>query len=195
MSICLVPHRCVTRAYTLIELMIVIVVLGLSGALLVPHLAYKDGLSTQAVVRMIISDMNFAQSDALANQEFRRVHFYADGSGYCIFRVTEATFNDPFNALTADYIDDPLGVVRGPNALGAFYIVNFAAKSRFEDISINSVDFDGGNRHITYDALGGTVTAGNAPGIGGRIQIQAEDMIYEIAFSPFTGKMTVARIQ
>ena len=191
MSICLVPRRRVTRAYTLIELMIVLVVLGIAGALLVPHLAYKDSLSTQAVVRMMISDLNFAQSDALANQEFRRVHFYGDGSGYCIFRVTEATFGDPFDEGTADYIDDPLGVVGESGA----YIVDFTTKNRFEDVSISLINIDGGNSHITYDALGGTVITGNAPGTGGQIQIQADDMIYEIAIAPFTGKMTVARIQ
>ncbi len=191
MSTCLVPRRRVTRAYTLIELLIVVTVLGIAGALLVPHLAYKDSLSTQAAVRMIISDLNFAQSDALANQEFRRVHFYGDGSGYCIFRVTEATFDAPFNPATADYIDDPLGVV---GDFGA-YIVDFTTKNRLEDVSISLVNIDGGNTHITYDALGGTVMTGNAPGTGGEIQIQAEDMIYQIAFSPFTGKMTVTRIQ
>ncbi len=191
MSICLVPRRRDPRAYTLIELLIVVTVLGIAGALLVPHLAYKDSLSTQAVVRMMISDLNFAQSDALANQEFRRVHFYGDGSGYCIFRVTEATFDDPFNAGAADYIDDPLGVV---GDFGA-YIVDFTTRNRFEDVSISLANIDGGSRHITYDALGGTVMTGNAPGTGGKIQIQAEDMIYQIAFSPFTGKMTVTRIQ
>ena len=191
MSICFVPRRRVRRAYTLIELLIVITVLGIAGALLIPHLAYKDSLSTQAAVRMIISDLNFAQSDALANQEYRRVHFYTDGSGYCIFRVTEATFDLPFDPATADYIDDPLGVVGNFGA----YIVNFATKGRFEDVSISLANIDGGNRFVTYDALGGTVTSGNAPGTGGQIQIQAEDMIYQIAFSPFTGKMTVTRIQ
>ncbi len=191
MSICIVPRRRVTRAYTLIEMLIVITVLGIAGALLVPHLVYKDSLSTQAAVRMIISDMNFAQSDALANQEFRRVHFYDNGSGYCIYRVTEATFDVPFDPATADYIDDPLGVV---GDFGA-YIVDFTTKNRFEDVSISLANIDGGNRYVTYDALGGTVTSGNAPGTGGEIQIQAEDMIYQIAFSPFTGKMTVTRTQ
>ena len=49
-------RRTVTCAYTLIELLLVIVVLGLSGALLIPHLAYKDSLASQAAVRLLISD-------------------------------------------------------------------------------------------------------------------------------------------
>ncbi len=183
-------RRPVTCAYTLIELLIVIVVLGIAGALLIPHLAYKDSLASQAAVRLIISDLSFAQSDALANQEFRRVYFYPDGSGYCILRVTEANFDDPFDPNTADYIDDPLGVV---GEVGG-YIVDFTTKNRFDNVSINSVNIDGGNLYVTYDALGGTVITGNAPGTGGQLRIQAADEIYQIDITPFVGKLTVTKI-
>jgi len=183
-------RRPVTCAYTLIELLIVITVLGIAGALLIPHLAYKDSLASQAAVRLIISDLSFAQSDALANQEFRRVYFYPDGSGYCILRVTEANFDDPFDPNTADYIDDPLGVV---GEVGG-YIVDFTTKNRFDNVSINSVNIDGGNLYVTYDALGGTVITGNAPGTGGQLRIQAADEIYQIDITPFVGKLTVTKI-
>ncbi len=183
-------RRTVTCAYTLIELLIVIVVLGIAGALLIPHLAYKDSLASQAAVRLLISDLSFAQSDALANQEYRRVYFYPDGSGYCIFRVTEANFNDLFDPDLADYIDDPLGVVGDSGG----YIVDFTTKNRFDNVSINSVSIDGGNLYVTYDALGGTVMTGNAPGTGGQIRVQAADNIYEIDIAPFVGKLTVTKM-
>ena len=183
-------RRPVTCAYTLIELLIVIAVLGIAGALLIPHLAYKDSLASQAAVRLIISDLSFAQSDALANQEFRRVYFYPDGSGYCILRVTEADFDDPFDPNTANYIDDPLGVVGDSGG----YIVDFTTRNRFDNVSINSVNFDGGNLYVTYDALGGTVITGNAPGTGGQLRVQAADDIYQIDITPFVGKLTVTKI-
>ena len=183
-------HRhTVTCAYTLIELLIVIAVLGIAGALLIPHLAYKDSLASQAAVRLLISGLSFAQSDALANQEFRRVYFYPDGTGYCIFRVTEAEFDLPFDPNTADYIDDPLHVVGDSRG----YIVDFTTKNRFDNVSINSVSIDGGNLYVTYDALGGTVMTGNAPGTGGQIRVQAADNIYQIDIAPFAGKLTVTK--
>lgn len=189
MSACLGHRRTVTCAYTLIELLIVIAVLGVAGALLIPHLAYKDSLASQAAVRLLISDLSFAQSDAMANQEFRRVYFYPDGTGYCIFRVTEANFDDPFDPDTADYIDDPLGVV------GDFggYIVDFSTHNRFDNVSLNSVSIDGGNLYVTYDALGGTVMTGNAPGTGGQIRVQADENTYQIDIAPFVGKLTVTK--
>ena len=184
-------RRPVTCAYTLIELLIVIVVLGIAGALLIPHLAYKDSLASQAAVRLLISDLSFAQSDALANQEFRRVYFYPDGTGYCIFRVTEANFNAPFDPDLADYIDDPLGVVGEAGR----YIVDFTTKNRFDNVSISAVSIDGGNPYVTYDALGGTVMAGGAaPGTGGPIYVQAVDNLYRIDIAPFVGKLTVTKM-
>lgn len=178
------------RAYTLIEMLIVVALLGIAGALLVPHLVHQDNLTAQSAVRLLIADLSFAQSDSLANQEYRRVHFFADGSGYCIVRMTDAAFDVPFDPATADYISDPLGVVGG----GGRYIVDFPSVSRFDDVSIVLSNFDGGNQYITYDTLGGTVMTGNSPGLGGQIRLQVEDVIYQIDVAPFTGKLTVSKL-
>src|SRR5690554_431827 len=62
------------RAYTLIELLLVVAILGLASAILIPQLANRDSMEVQAAVRQIIADLSFAQSDALAHQEYRRVY-------------------------------------------------------------------------------------------------------------------------
>ena len=191
MNVRLSHRRTVTCAYTMLELLIVIAVLGIAGALLIPHLAYKDSLASQAAVRLLIADLSFAQSDALANQEFRRVYFYPDGRGYCIVRVTEATFDLLFDPATADYIDDPLGVVGETGR----YIVDFTTKNRFDNVLIDAVSIDGGNSYVTYDALGGTVmTGGAAPGTGGPIYVKAADNLYRVDIAPFVGKLTVTKM-
>ena len=69
------------RGYTLIELIFVVALLGLATAMLVPYLVNQNSMTVQAAVRRVIADLSFAQSDALAHQEYRRVHFYADGRG------------------------------------------------------------------------------------------------------------------
>ena len=56
------------RAYTLAELIIVVAILGLAGALLIPRLINADTFSVQAAVRSVIADITFAQTDALAMQ-------------------------------------------------------------------------------------------------------------------------------
>ncbi|MCA9285089.1 MAG: prepilin-type N-terminal cleavage/methylation domain-containing protein, partial [Phycisphaerales bacterium] len=160
-----IPSRAMRDAYTLVELLIVVALLGLAGALLVPRLVEPDTLSTQAAVRLIIADLTFAQSDALANQEFRRVQFYDDGSGYCIVRVPESGVDAAFDPDTADYINDPLAPV---GQFGA-YIVKLNEDGRFQGVTIESASFDGGQDWVSYDPLGGTIATGGTPGTGGEI--------------------------
>ncbi len=181
------------RSYTLIELIMVMAVLALAAAILVPNLVGRDSLTVQAAVRMIIGDVSFAQSDALARQKFRRIVFHTDGGGYCLMAVpnenyvTPANLNDP----TIQYLIDPLGK-------GGQYIVRFESDGRFEGVSITSADIEGtalGDRpEITYDSLGGTVVSGGAPGVGGEIVVTFDDHSYRINFAPFTGKMTVTEL-
>ena len=189
------PHGVRAGAYTLIELIFVIALLGLAAALLVPHLVHQDSMTVQAAVRTLIADLSFAQSDALAHQEFRRVHFYEDGRGYCIVRVTEADFDQAFDPMTADYINDPLG---GAGGFGA-YIVDFTTDDRFEGVSITSVSIDGVDlapvgSDVTYDQIGGTVMTGNLPGTGGQIVFSFDTASYQITISAFTGKLTVLKL-
>ena len=182
------------RSYTLIELIMVMAVLALAAALLVPNLVGQDSLTVQAAVRLLIADLSFAQSDALANQEFRRVVFYDDGSGYCIISVpdedyvTPADLDDLNTDPLAGYVYDPLGTM-------GQYIVNYGQSDRFEGVSISAAFIDAtdlsGRPEITYDTLGGTVRPGNTPGIGGNIVMTFDGVSYMITIAPFTGKLTV----
>ncbi len=181
------------RAYTLIELLMVITILGIAATMLIPNMVGPGSMNAQAAVRLMIADLSFAQSDALAHQEYRRVHFYEDGSGYCIVRVAEGDFGDDFNPDTADYINDPLG------REGVFspYIVDFSLDDRFKGVSITDIEIDGDTRDISYDALGGTVMesgSGIAPGIGGSITVTSPQESYRIDIAPFTGKLTVTKL-
>lgn len=181
--------------YTLIEMLIVIGLLGISSALLIPHLANRDAMTAQSAVRLIIGDLGFAQSDALSHQELRRVHFYEDGRGYCLVRITQAELASPFDETQTnhDYIIDPLG---RPGSTG-HYIVDFAKDDRFTGVSITSVDIDGGGRDLQYDSLGGTIRAGGSsglPGSGGAIVVSYGNEQYQILISPFTGKLTVNQL-
>ncbi len=171
------------RGYTLIELLIVIGVLGLAGALLIPSINQPDTLRIQGTVRRIIGDLSFAQSDALAQQEPRRVIFYDDGRGYVLVRP-------PYDPDT-DYIYDPLA----PGSANGAYIVDFEADNRFDGITISAVDLDGGESFLTFDELGGTIADDGTPGSGGTITIESLNATYEISVAPFTGKLTVDKIE
>ncbi len=181
------------RSYTLIELIIVMALLALAAAILIPNLVGRGSLTVQAAVRLVIADLSFAQSDALANQEHRRLVFYDDGSGYCLIYVPSENFVTPadLDDPSVEYVYDPLGKM-------GRYIVDFTSDSRFEGVSITSADLDGAaladRPEITYDTLGGTVIPGGDPGMGGTIVISFQDIDFEISISPFTGKITVIEL-
>ena len=180
-------YRC---GYTLVELLIVIGILGISSAMLIPNLVGRDVMKAEAAVRLLIGDLSFAQSDALSHQEMRRVHFYDDGRGYCIVRIMDTSqLDDPFDPATADYVFDPLG--RGAQG---DYIVDFTADERWEGVTISSVDIDGDERDLHYDELGGTITPGGLPGTGGVVRLTCDNKNYEVTIAPFTGKLTVRKL-
>ncbi|HVP74321.1 MAG TPA: type II secretion system protein [Phycisphaerales bacterium] len=174
------------RSYTLIELLIVCAILGIAGALLIPQIVGRDIMACQSAVRLIIGDISFAQSDALAHQEYRRIHFDADGMGYSISRVTQTGLGQPFNASTADFIHDPLE--------GGDYVVSIGSDDRFSGVTIASVNIDGNGRDLNFDALGGTVTSTGTVGSGGTIVVSSANDSYRITIAPFTGKITVVQL-
>ncbi len=182
------------RAYTLIELLIVVAILGLSGALLVPRLVDADTFSVQAAVRSVVADITFAQTDALAMQRIRRVQFLRDANdrvhGYAILAPTDQNAYDTvFDAANAEYLDSPTTV--GSDGV---FIVDFDADDRFSGVEIESVNF-GGRDWVAFDALGGPLAAAGQPlAGGGEIRMRGESGAYLIRLSGFTGKITVESI-
>jgi prepilin-type N-terminal cleavage/methylation domain-containing protein len=178
------------RGYTLVELLIVIALLGLAGMIVVPSLSNKSDTDVQAAVRKLIGDLSFAQSDALARQSYRRVHFFADGSGYCIVNETAASYATAFDPAVADYVHDPLG---SPGSLGR-YIIDYGLDTRFRDVAFELVEIDGDGRDLVFDPIGGTVQAGDTPGSGGTIVLRGGDTAFQITVAAFTGKLSVRRL-
>ena len=183
-----------THGYTLVELLVVVGVLAIAGTLLLPNLIDKGTFAIQAAARSIVSDIVFAQSDALANQEYRRFQFISaeagsEGyTGYCIMRVNPTNMAWPYDEGTADYIEDSMQVARNDGS----FIVDFGSDDRFQGVLIESVNLDAGLDYMTFDEYGGSVSsAGGAPGIGGVIELASRNQRYRVSVAPFTGKTTV----
>lgn len=178
------------RGYTLIELIMVVALLGTAASLLIPQLLGLGRFETSSAVRRLMADLTFAQSEALAAQSYHRIHFFEDGRGYCLVRVADVDFNTPFDPMTADYVSDPSGTVRG----GGRFVVDYLADPRFGSVSMSEVDLSDGSRAITFDALGGTVEAPGTPAGQGKIVVTGEDAQFEIMIAPVTGKLSVLRV-
>ncbi len=180
----------VRRGYTLLEAIILMVILGIAAALLIPHLANRGDTEIQAAARQLVADISWAQCDAVASQGYRRLHFYDDGRGWCLVNVTDATFNDVFDPATADYAEDPWRTRRG----GGDFKIDFDADERFLSVAVSDVTVAEGGREITFDRLGGTVSA---PGLGaGAASVTLSDGTnnWKLDIAPVTGRVVVARV-
>lgn len=169
-------RRLCARSYTLVELLIVIVMLGIASALVVPSLATTNVLRIQAAVRTIVADINFAQSDALARQRGRAVMFDIPHNTYSIVEI-------PANATTLDPVHNTI------------YTVDFTNSRKFDDARITSAVFDG-TPNLIYDELGGPVTnpSASTPGNGGTIVVTGSGSTFNIIVEPYTGRVTVNRV-
>ncbi|MCL4196340.1 MAG: prepilin-type N-terminal cleavage/methylation domain-containing protein [Phycisphaerales bacterium] len=170
------------RGFTLIEMLIIIALMGIAASILIPNMRNAVSFETEAAVRRIVSDLSFAQSDAMARQSPRRVLFEEDGMGY---RLLASPF-DPEN----DVLYDPIS-----NEGSGRYVIDFATDRRFPNIRIEEADFDGGQNFITYDAIGGPVTGENASSIGGSFVVSGNGERFEVRVSGFTGRVSVVRLE
>lgn len=177
--------------YTLIEAIVVMVILAIAAMLLVPHLTNQGDTELQAAARQLVADISWAQCDAVASQGYRRLHFYADGRGWCLLDISDSTFSDPFDEATAVFAADPWRTRRGNGS----FIVDFPNDDRFVSVAVSDITTAEGGRDLTFDRLGGTVSA---PGLGaGAASVTLSDGIdsWKVDISPVTGRVAVSRAE
>ncbi len=157
--------------YTLIELLLVIGIMGMLGAIVVPHMIKSGQLTIQAAGRMVIADILFAQSEAVARQQTRQIVFNTDANSY---RMTDGA-------------GTTLGVSwKSGGASSQNYVVDFGNDGRFAGVRLANVNF-GGTNTLTFDDLG-------APVNGGTIDLIFEETRYRVSVAPFTGRVTIAPV-
>jgi len=161
------PRR--RRGYTLIEVLIVVSIMGLVGAMVVPSMLTAGSMGVQAAARIIVSDLLYTQNEAIAQQSPHRIIFDAANDSY---RVVDSVGN----TLTASWI----------NGKANNYIVDFTKDRRFRGVTITGVNFGGANE-IEFNDLGG-------PNTGGSITIEFDRRSYRIDVADFTGRVTVTQV-
>lgn len=165
-----------TKAYTLIEVLITVTIMGLAAAIVVPNMMKGGTLGVQAGARMIIADLLFAQNEAMAQQSTRRVVFNTDTNSY---RVEK--YDSGASAWVLEFNPS-----KGMGNNQQNYEMSFDEDSRFRGITIVSAAFNGTST-VEFDDLGN-------PSSGGTVRLKYEEHEYEIKVAPFTGRVTVARV-
>lgn len=162
------PHP-IRRAFTLIEVLSVVVILGIAGAVVVPQMLNTGNLQIQAASRIVIADLLYAQNEAITRQAVRRVVFDPTTNSY---KLTDGGGN--------------VLAVSWKNGGAANYVINFSTDSRFDAVTLKTADF-GGTQAVEFDALG-------APSSGGTVDLVTGSTTYRISVAAFTGRVTVAPV-
>jgi len=165
---------CLSRAYTLVELLIVIVIMGIAGAMVVPSFSQTGVLRVQSAVRLIVSDITSAQSDAVAFQRGMGIIFYDEPTGP---RYVVAEVN-------ANVLDPELNRIVERRLTGG----------EFGECSFSSIGFP--SNQVVFDGLGGPVDApgSQTPAGTGFIEISGRGQRYRISVEAYTGRVTVTDV-
>lgn len=171
------------RAYTLVELLLVILIMGIAGALVIPQTSQAHVLRIHAAVRTLVADISYAQTDALAYQQRRAVIFDTDENTYTVAEVTVSS--------GGDVTYTPLFLAGGPDG---DHTVDFDGRS-FDGASLRAADFDG-NAILIFDEIGAPVldAATDVSAGLGTIYIEGSMSVFRIEVLPYTGQVRVTEV-
>ena len=157
------------RAFTLAELLVVVVILTIAAAMIVPQVTGMGELRSRSAARLILADLEYAQSRAILDQADTTVTFSTTGNDYTL---TDSSTSTPLvHPITKKT-----------------YAVDFAQTKGLEDVSIDSANF-GGGASVTFDALGGP-----DPPQGGTVTVIAGTHGYQVTVEAVTGQVTVTKV-
>jgi prepilin-type N-terminal cleavage/methylation domain-containing protein len=168
-----------TRAFTLVEILMVVVILGIASAVIVPQIGSRNDLRAAASARLVMSDITYAQNRAISQQRKHYVRFVDQ-----TYTVCDST------ALTP--IEHPLK----PAQSNGLYQITFGAggTNGLDRCAVGTVNF-GSQTIIGFNDLGepfafdGLIeTPLTSPGT---IIVQSGDVSLTIQIEPFTGEASV----
>ena len=171
-----VTMRSRDRAFTLVETLIVVVIVGIAAVVVVPQLGSQSGLRAASGARLLMSDLMYAQSRAISQQKNVYVVFDVAAQNYQLF------VGSPMVAMTHPVTKDP-------------YLV------QFDSIGMNEVALDsaafGSTPTLVFDSLGVPHSADGAGVLqdmtaNGEIIIRSGDKALHVEVSAFTGETGIS---
>jgi len=151
-------------AFTLAELIVVLIVVAITAALVVPYASSTDSQAVSAA-RLAACDLQYAQSLAITMQAPVTVTYSTAARTYTLSNAS-GTLNHPMT--------------------GKPYVVGYGTTRGYESVSIVSAAFSAGSS-VTFDATG-------APDNAGSVTLRAGTSVYRLAVAAATGNVTVTRV-
>jgi prepilin-type N-terminal cleavage/methylation domain-containing protein len=174
-------QRIRASAFTLVEILVVVIILGIAGAIIVPNLGTRDDLKAAAAARVIMADLIYTQNLAITNQGNRYMAFDVPGKKYSVTDSAGGIISHPVEHVP--------------------YIQYFSANSgrNIPTVTLLSTNFVGVSgqvqKTIGFDELGTPLTYSSL-GVAetlttGSITVQAGAFKLKVDIEPYTGQISV----
>jgi type II secretion system protein H len=166
------PRQESTGGFTLIELMIVMVILGITAAIAVPMVSSAASMQLRSAVNMVAADLEYAKSLAIGTGQRHCVVFDAINETY---RITNAAGT----------------TVPHPVKIGFDYVVNFSTDRRLDRVTIASAAFDA-TAAVSFDYLGSPYNGGATALASGVVTLAAGGSSRTVTVEPVTGFISIS---
>lgn len=164
--------------FTLIEILVVVVILGIAAAVIVPHIGSRSDLKATSAARLVMADLIYVQNRSISQQKWHYVQFDAATESYKVLDVIGATPN----VITHPVEQSPFVV-----AIGA------SGPAPLRDVMIDAVSFDG-QPVLAFDEMGTPYAHNTATNVttamsAGTVSLKCKNMLLNIIVEPFTGEL------
>lgn len=166
------------RAFTLIEILCVVVIIGLTSAIIVPQIGSRDDQRVASASRALMADLLYAQSRSIAYQTRHYVQFNTSTNTYQV--MVDSGSGAPGSVITHPVNNTNYTVTVGTGSLAR--------------VALQSASFDG-NATIAFDQMGvpwsWNSTTGLAPMSAGSVVFKAGVNQLTVSVAPYSGEITV----
>ncbi len=150
-------------AFTLAEMIVVILIMAIIAVMVIPRAIGTSGLQARSAARLVMSDLEYAQNQAIVTQADITVSFSTAGNSYTVSNESGPLIHPITKQV---------------------YTVDFDAQKGLDSVSISSASFDVGSA-VTFDPLG-------APSPDGTVTVVAGTHTYRVTVAPITGRVSVS---
>ena len=181
-------------AFTLVEILVVVVILGIAAAVIVPQMSTRDDLRVDGARRMIMADLIYAQNRSISTQVRHYVVFETTTNPRRYRIVTNVTKDNPLGSPIQHPVsrENEFVVTFGENAP-----TNTVVTHGLQMIGLGNVAFEGAPTTICFDELGvphsfdastGIATATSTSG-GSTIEVRCNAYARTVTIEPYTGEI------
>lgn len=183
--------------FTLVEILMVVVILGIASAVIVPQIGTRSDLKARAAARMVTADLIYAQNMAIATQRMHYVKFDLANNRYSV--MEEMPLDSGTGVTGIEKV--MLHPVNKTN-----YVVQFGAAggSRYAELALdaagtvfNGISLDYRPSYVVcFDELGtpfvysSTLSSCNEM-LDGNVRVKSGTFVLNVKVQRYTGEISI----